>query len=161
MECDPSNFFGDQYCQPSLVDQCFSMPSDDGHQLHQFQIQLDYNNVEEEMPPVKQRFQANARERCRTQRCGGQRFLLYSFPFLVHWLLILDVMPFNGLLLNNIRPFLLLSVNSAFQILRLLIPTEPKDRKLSKIETLRLAKSYINHLAATLTTGGQFKRRIY
>jgi len=45
------------------------------------------------------------------------------------------------------------SVNSAFNTLRLLIPTEPKNRKLSKIETLRLAKSYIGHLAATLLTG--------
>lgn len=46
------------------------------------------------------------------------------------------------------------SVNSAFTTLRLLIPTEPKNRKLSKIETLRLAKSYIAHLGAILMTGG-------
>lgn len=39
-----------------------------------------------------------------------------------------------------------MSVNSAFKILRSLIPTEPPNRKLSKIETLRLATSYINHL---------------
>ena len=45
------------------------------------------------------------------------------------------------------------SVNSAFNNLRLLIPTEPKNRKLSKIETLRLAKSYISHLIAVLITG--------
>ncbi|XP_053681688.1 transcription factor 15-like [Sabethes cyaneus] len=45
------------------------------------------------------------------------------------------------------------SVNSAFTNLRLLIPTEPKNRKLSKIETLRLAKSYISHLMAVLVTG--------
>lgn len=38
------------------------------------------------------------------------------------------------------------SVNHAFNLLRDLIPTEPHDRKLSKIETLRLASSYINHL---------------
>ncbi|XP_010143031.1 PREDICTED: basic helix-loop-helix transcription factor scleraxis, partial [Buceros rhinoceros silvestris] len=31
------------------------------------------------------------------------------------------------------------SVNTAFTALRTLIPTEPADRKLSKIETLRLA----------------------
>lgn len=31
-------------------------------------------------PPVKQRYQANARERCRTQRCGTQRFLLFFYP---------------------------------------------------------------------------------
>nr|CAD7433033.1 unnamed protein product [Timema monikensis] len=43
-----------------------------------------------------------------------------------------------------------LSVNSAFTTLRTLIPTEPVDRKLSKIETLRLASSYISHLQAQL-----------
>lgn len=42
------------------------------------------------------------------------------------------------------------SVNSAFIQLRRLIPTEPVDRKLSKIETLRLAGSYINHLHSIL-----------
>ena len=48
------------------------------------------------------------------------------------------------------------SVNGAFQHLRGLIPTEPVDRKLSKIETLRLATSYIEHLATQLTSGKQF-----
>ncbi|CAG2181901.1 unnamed protein product [Oppiella nova] len=38
------------------------------------------------------------------------------------------------------------SVNTAFTVLRSLIPTDPPDRKLSKIETLRLAVSYIQHL---------------
>ncbi|XP_060767100.1 transcription factor 15 [Neoarius graeffei] len=42
------------------------------------------------------------------------------------------------------------SVNTAFSALRMLIPTEPADRKLSKIETLRLASSYIAHLANVL-----------
>lgn len=42
------------------------------------------------------------------------------------------------------------SVNSAFSQLRGLIPTEPIDRKLSKIEILRLAGSYINHLHSVL-----------
>ncbi|KAK0074846.1 hypothetical protein PV325_007727 [Microctonus aethiopoides] len=45
------------------------------------------------------------------------------------------------------------SVNTAFSILRTLIPTEPADRKLSKIETLRLASSYISHLDAVLIAG--------
>ncbi|KAI9545613.1 hypothetical protein NQZ68_035018 [Dissostichus eleginoides] len=45
------------------------------------------------------------------------------------------------------------SVNSAFTSLRSLIPTEPVDRKLSKIETLRLASSYISHLANVLLLG--------
>ena len=45
------------------------------------------------------------------------------------------------------------SVNSAFGELRTLIPTEPKDRKLSKIETLRLASSYISHLHTVLIAG--------
>ncbi|XP_035709986.1 transcription factor 21 isoform X2 [Folsomia candida] len=42
------------------------------------------------------------------------------------------------------------SVNTAFRTLRTLIPTEPADRKLSKIETLRLATSYITHLSLHL-----------
>ncbi|XP_029923940.1 transcription factor 15 [Myripristis murdjan] len=45
------------------------------------------------------------------------------------------------------------SVNTAFTALRTLIPTEPADRKLSKIETLRLAASYISHLANVLVLG--------
>uniref|UniRef100_A0A3B1IHD9 Si:ch211-246m6.4 n=1 Tax=Astyanax mexicanus TaxID=7994 RepID=A0A3B1IHD9_ASTMX len=45
------------------------------------------------------------------------------------------------------------SVNTAFSALRTLIPTEPADRKLSKIETLRLASSYIAHLANVLLLG--------
>lgn len=47
----------------------------------------------------------------------------------------------------------LCSVNTAFSALRTLIPTEPADRKLSKIETLRLASSYISHLDAMLIAG--------
>ncbi|XP_031330776.1 transcription factor 15-like [Photinus pyralis] len=62
--------------------------------------------------PIRQRYQANARERDRTH-----------------------------------------SVNTAFVTLRTLIPTEPKDRKLSKIETLRLASSYISHLGTQLVAG--------
>lgn len=42
------------------------------------------------------------------------------------------------------------SVNAGFSALRTLIPTEPADRKLSKIETLRLAVSYIAHLETVL-----------
>ncbi|KAM9724397.1 basic helix-loop-helix transcription factor scleraxis-like [Menidia menidia] len=45
------------------------------------------------------------------------------------------------------------SVNTAFTALRTLIPTEPADRKLSKIETLRLASSYISHLGNVLLLG--------
>jgi len=45
------------------------------------------------------------------------------------------------------------SVNSAFTTLRTLIPTEPADRKLSKIETIRLATSYIAHLQTVLAVG--------
>lgn len=37
-------------------------------------------------------------------------------------------------------------VNHAFLRLRSLIPTTPADRKLSKVETLKLARSYIEHL---------------
>lgn len=39
-------------------------------------VELD-NQSALTVPPVRQRFQANARERCRTQRCGSQRFLLF------------------------------------------------------------------------------------
>ncbi|OWK60427.1 Transcription factor 15 [Lonchura striata] len=42
------------------------------------------------------------------------------------------------------------SVNAAFGALRRLIPTRPADRRLSKVETLRLASSYISHLANVL-----------
>ncbi|XP_052867747.1 basic helix-loop-helix transcription factor scleraxis-like [Anopheles cruzii] len=49
------------------------------------------------------------------------------------------------------------SVNSAFHTLRQLIPTEPINRKLSKIETLRLANSYISHLLAVLVTGSNHR----
>ena len=45
------------------------------------------------------------------------------------------------------------SVNTAFYELRTLIPTEPPNRKLSKIETLRLASSYISHLHTVLIAG--------
>ncbi|VDD79659.1 unnamed protein product [Mesocestoides corti] len=45
------------------------------------------------------------------------------------------------------------SVNDAFVMLRRLIPTEPLNRKLSKIEILRLATSYISHLNSILATG--------
>lgn len=38
-------------------------------------------------------------------------------------------------------------------MLRMLIPTEPADRKLSKIETLKLATSYIAHLDSQLVAG--------
>ncbi|XP_049525612.1 transcription factor 15-like [Dermacentor silvarum] len=41
------------------------------------------------------------------------------------------------------------AVNAAMTALRQLIPTEPKDRRLSKVETLRLAAGYIAHLSAS------------
>ncbi|CAB3359154.1 Hypothetical predicted protein [Cloeon dipterum] len=47
------------------------------------------------------------------------------------------------------------SVNSALSTLRTLIPTEPANRKLSKIEILRLACSYIKHLGTTLEYGDE------
>lgn len=83
------------------------------------------------------RQQANARERCRTHR-----FLHIT----------LSRLNFNLCHLYCIW-FSQISVNSAFLTLRELIPTEPKYRKLSKIETLRLAIGYIEHLFAILVTG--------
>ncbi|XP_015610036.1 basic helix-loop-helix transcription factor scleraxis isoform X1 [Cephus cinctus] len=74
--------------------------------------------------PARQRYQANARERDRTHRYATQE-----------------------------SQSSLCSVNTAFTALRTLIPTEPADRKLSKIETLRLASSYISHLGAVLVAG--------
>ena len=48
-----------------------------------------------------------------------------------------------------------LQMNSAFSKLRGLIPTEPPGRHLSKIEILRLAKRYIEHLNTILQTNGE------
>ncbi|EDW00519.1 transcription factor 15 [Drosophila grimshawi] len=45
------------------------------------------------------------------------------------------------------------NVNAAYEALRGLIPTEPVNRKLSKIEIIRLASSYITHLRSTLHAG--------
>ena len=42
------------------------------------------------------------------------------------------------------------TVNSAFEMLRKLVPAYPANRKLSKIETLRLACSYIEELSTNL-----------
>lgn len=93
----------------------------------------------------KQRNQANARERCRTHR--------YWFSKILDpWKSICGA---TKKLICQSSTF---SVNSAFNTLRLLIPTEPKNRKLSKIETLRLAKSYISHLSATLLIGELLRR---
>ena len=47
------------------------------------------------------------------------------------------------------------NVNDGFITLRNLIPTDPPDRKLSKIETLRLASSYIWHLNSLLLNSPQ------
>ncbi|XP_043258242.1 transcription factor 15-like isoform X1 [Colletes gigas] len=79
---------------------------------------------------TKQRYQANARERDRTHRVRSA----------------------NSYKTQEFQSSLC-SVNTAFSALRTLIPTEPVDRKLSKIETLRLASSYINHLGAVLVAG--------
>jgi heart-and neural crest derivatives-expressed protein 2 len=45
------------------------------------------------------------------------------------------------------------SINTAFSQLRGCIPNVPSDTKLSKIKTLRLAKSYISHLMDVLNKG--------
>ncbi|VDO02256.1 unnamed protein product [Rodentolepis nana] len=43
--------------------------------------------------------------------------------------------------------------SKAFDRLRGMIPTHPRDRRLSKSEILRLATSYIRHLNTVLATG--------
>lgn len=91
----------------------------------------------------KQRNQANARERYRTHRYW------FSEKFLPSHQQCRRFYDESCLICQSS----LFSVNSAFSTLRLLIPTEPKNRKLSKIETLRLAKSYISHLSASLAVG--------
>lgn len=94
----------------------------------------------------KQRNQANARERYRTHRYWFSQRNSSSFgvkSIETKW-------KKKTCLIYQSSMF---SVNSAFNTLRLLIPTEPKNRKLSKIETLRLAKSYISHLNASLVVG--------
>jgi len=53
------------------------------------------------------------------------------------------------------------SVNGAFQVLRDLIPTENMDRKMSKIETLRLATKYILHLSAYINSGRGVKSLMF
>lgn len=44
-------------------------------------------------------------------------------------------------------------MNVAFAMVRQLIPTEPPDRKMSKIEILKLATSYIQHLKCHCIAG--------
>jgi len=53
------------------------------------------------------------------------------------------------------------NVNDGFVTLRNLIPTDPPDRKLSKIETLRLASSYIWHLNSILLNSPQQTEAIH
>ena len=54
----------------------------------------------------------------------------------------------GGFYVNNDKR--LVSINEAFEILRLHIPTFPYERRLSKIDTLHLAISYINLLESLL-----------
>lgn len=96
----------------------------------------------------KHRYEANARERYRTYR-----YLLPWNKQINPQQNNLNNLYFHFLVSSLIYTYLFYSVNSAFVTLRDLIPTEPHDRKLSKIETLRLAKSYIEHLGAILVTG--------
>lgn len=103
---------------------------------------FDANNIH--LP--KQRYQANARERYRTHRYQ-QTVCLFVNAIKVRHKIVVPI------LLMKAFFWVCYSVNSAFLSLRNLIPTEPKNRKLSKIETLRLATSYIEHLGAILLTG--------
>lgn len=51
----------------------------------------------------------------------------------------------------------MLSINSAFEVLRGHVPTFPYEKRLSKIDTLRLAIAYIALLSDILTTGADPK----
>lgn len=119
----------------------------------------------------RQRYQANARERDRTHRykyCKKKKiekkafalfmytlYCYYNFFFFLFFYFHLEI--FNKLIFRDktqeTKKSSIFSVNMAFSALRMLIPTEPADRKLSKIETLRLASSYISHLDAVLIVG--------
>ncbi|KAI8033727.1 hypothetical protein M5D96_013510 [Drosophila gunungcola] len=46
-----------------------------------------------------------------------------------------------------------INARERYRTFKNLIPTEPMNRKLSKIEIIRLASSYITHLSSTLETG--------
>jgi Helix-loop-helix DNA-binding domain len=112
------------------------------HEINSIDMTDNYDSFGNEMEmTTKQRSQANARERFRTHR------------FIEKISDLTDFTTKNSNSQELMTNFSHRSVNSAFNTLRLLIPTEPKNRKLSKIETLRLAKSYISHLNATLTIG--------
>ena len=47
----------------------------------------------------------------------------------------------------------MMSINTAFEELRLHVPTFPYEKRLSKIDTLRLAIAYIAMLKDILTSG--------
>lgn len=124
----PNIFNPDQMDQNVYYDQCNAIIATN-------ELEQTFN-YEMEKPIVRQ--QANARERYRTHR--------YVSTGSTHSI---ETIKSHS---SNSNPCVS-SVNTAFVTLRQLIPTEPKTRKLSKIETLRLAKSYIEHLAAILVTG--------
>ena len=54
----------------------------------------------------------------------------------------------------------MLSINSAFDALRCHVPTFPYEKRLSKIDTLRLAMAYIALLQDILRSGLEPKRHI-
>lgn len=98
------------------------------------------------------RQQANARERYRTHRFDAISSCLYKSQLLTCKICFFLFYCFCWLFFVFFLVFRI-SVNSAFIKLTQLIPTSPKYRKLSKIETLRLAIGYIQHLFAVLVTG--------
>lgn len=103
-----------------------------------------------------QRQQANVRERKRIQRSAPTGYTKWSFPF--HTLLSTsppqqktnDHSPLS----LSLSPSLALcsSINSAFDELRVHVPTFPYEKRLSKIDTLRLAIAYISLLREVLQT---------
>ena len=71
-------------------------------------------------------------------------------------MMILGVWQFHreDLLMECLSKSLINSLSKAFGKLKLMLPWVPPDTKLSKLDTLRLATSYISHLQRVLDDNG-------
>ncbi|CAG0924655.1 unnamed protein product, partial [Notodromas monacha] len=95
--------------------------------------------------PIPDRHYTNSGKSRKSREVWGVSFVFGANDFTTHGFTCDSNQCRHGAALSDRK-----LVNSAFIHLRTLIPTEPADRKLSKIETLRLATSYIAHLATQL-----------